>query len=150
MFRRFICACIIIFMLVLPVSASGIDGDLTGGYYFVCDCTFGDDIKFYVPVEWAHDAFSIDSSGALVNLSTSTCYAYCPNYPDYTFYCSRLNTFVYRRDSSTIYDLEVTKVTDTNMSLLQDSSVYLSDKEINLLGAALLFVACALIIIRRR
>lgn len=126
------------------------DGEFAGGYYFVCDCTFGNDIKFYIPVEWAHDVFTVDSSGALVNLSNSTCYAYCPDYPNYTFYCSRFGTFVYRISGSSVYDLAITEITDSNMSLFDSNSIYLSGTDLLLFVAGLIFVVAGLIIVRRR
>lgn len=36
-------------------SAALASSDLSGGYYFVCDCDLGYDLKFYVPLEWASD-----------------------------------------------------------------------------------------------
>lgn len=132
------------------VSALSVaDGDLAGGYYFVCDCALGDDLKFYVPVEWAHDVFTTDSSGELVNLSSSTCYAYCPDYPDYTFSCSRFNSFTYRASGSTTADLNISSVSDTNMSFFDSDSVLLSSEDILLLMAAFLFVLIGLTVIRR-
>ena len=71
------------------ISVLSDSGSLAGGYYFICDCVLGSNIKFYVPLEWAHDVFTYDNSGAPVNLSMNTCYAYCPDYPDYSFSCSR-------------------------------------------------------------
>lgn len=132
---------------VAPLAVA--DGDLAGGYYFVADCALGSDIKFYVPLEWAHDVFTIDSSGNLVNLSNSTCYAYCPDYPSYTFSCSRFNSFTYRASNYDTSDLEITDISETNMSFMDSNTFMLSDQDFQLLIAALIFVVAGLIIIRR-
>lgn len=130
-----------------PFSAGDV---LSGGYYFVCDCDLGYDIKFYVPVEWAHDVFALDRSGALVNMSTSTCYAYCPSYPDVTFSCSRFGTFTYRSSNYTTTDLMVTEVSDTNLDFLDDEGIHLSDSKVLVLIAAMIFLFGAFFLIRRR
>lgn len=148
MIRYLLISILVVALLVVPISAAGINGELDGGYYFVVDCSLGSGVKFYVPNEWGRGVFTLDSYGDLVNMSSSTCYAYSPDYPDVTFSASRLNTFIYRNGTNTI-DLEVREIIDTNITLLRVDSVYLSDKEIFLLIAALMFIACALIIIRR-
>lgn len=132
---------------VMLVAASG---DLAGGYYFVCDCTFGSGIKFYVPVEWAHNVFTADDDGDLVNLSTSTCYAYCPEFPSYTFSCSRFGTFIYRTgSSSTSFDLAITGVTDSNMTFLDDNTVTFSTQHLLMLIASLVVILIGVFLIKR-
>lgn len=133
------------------VSVLAVDGSLAGGYYFVCDCALGSNLKFYVPLEWAHDVFTLDSSGAPFNLSISNCYAYCPTYPDYTFVCSRMETFSYRYSNYANSDLQVTNISDTNIEFLQDETQLPSDSDLLLLIAALIFVfgACGLLLRRR-
>lgn len=127
-----------------------VTGSLSGGYYFVADTSLGNSMKFYVPLEWAHDAFAFDSSGALVNMSNSTCYAYCDELPSYTFSCSRFGTFVYRSSDYSTTDLEVTNISDTNIIFLEDESVHLSDSDLLVLIAALLFLFLGYSIISRR
>lgn len=136
--------------LETDVSLLAVDGALSGGYYFVCDCALGNDLKFYVPLEWAHDVFTLDRSGALVNLSNSTCYAYCLAYPDYTISCSRFGTFTYRASNYNTTDLQITNISDTNIELLEDESRLPSDSDVLLLIAALIFVfgACGVLIRR--
>lgn len=132
---------------VAPLALA--DGELAGGFYFVCDCALGSDVKFYVPREWAHDVFTVDSSGALVNLSSSTCYAYCPDYPDYSFSCSRFNSFTYRASGYDTLDLGITDISETNMSLFDSNSFVLSTSELQLLIAVLLIVIAGLLVLRR-
>lgn len=127
-----------------------VSGSLAGGYYFVCDCVLGSDLKFYVPMEWAHDVFTLDRSGALVNLSNTTCNAYCPTYPDYTFSCSRFGTFTYRASNYNTSDLLISNITDTNIEFLEDESRKLSDSDLLLLIAALVFIFGALSFLIRR
>lgn len=122
------------------ISALAVSGSLSGGYYFVCDCALGSDVKFYVPLEWAHDVFTYDDTGAPVNLSMNTCYAYCPEYPDYTFSCSRFSTFTYRQSNYSTTDLNITGISDTNIQFMTDEGVRLSDSEILVLIAGLLFI----------
>lgn len=127
-----------------------VTGSLSGGYYFVADTSLGDSMKFYVPLEWAHDAFALDASGAPVNMSNSTCYAYCEELPSYTFSCSRFGTFVYRSSDYSTTDLEITNISDTNIQFLKDESVHLSDSDLLLLISALLFFILTWSILCRR
>lgn len=142
-----------------PISATMEEGvapyagsdSLAGGYYFVCDCALGSNVKFYVPLEWAHDVFTLDRSGAPVNLSNTTCNAFCPAFPDYTFSCSRFGTFTYRASNYNTTDLRITNISDTNIEFLEDDTQLPSDSDMLLLIAALIFVfgACGLILRRR-
>lgn len=173
MYRLLCFSLCLVFLLALPVSASEtttptadseaitdipedtpmallITGSLSGGYYFICDCSLGDGLKFYVPLEWAHNALAIDSSGAPVNMSTSTCYAYCEDYPSYTFSCSRFGTFTYRSTDYSTTDLEVTNIADTNIQFLEDESYRLSDYDMLVLIASLLFLSVILPVVLRR
>lgn len=132
------------------VSPLAVSDALSGGYYFVCDCALGSDVKFYVPLEWAHDVFTLNGSGALVNLSNTTCYAYCPDYPAYTFSCSRFGTFTYRATNYNSSDLMITDISETNIEFLEDETHVPSDSDILLLIAALIFVFGACGIVLRR
>lgn len=127
-----------------------IAGDLSGGYYFVADTSLGNGMKFYVPIEWAHDAFALDSSGALVNMSTDTCYIYCPELSTYTFSASRFGTFTFRATNYNTTDLEITNITDTNIEFMQDEAVHISDSNILLGILCVLFLFFGFSIIRRR
>ena len=102
---------------VLVNSAS----PLSGGYFFEADCALGSGIRFYVPVDFAVDCFSIDDGG-LVNMTNSTIYAMSPDFPTYTISCSRFGHFTYRRPSVSgsynTYDLNITSIKKTNMSLI--------------------------------
>lgn len=121
------------------VALAGSDS-LAGGYYFVADSVLGSGLKFYVPLEWAHDVFTLDSSGAPVNLSNNTCYAYCPDYPDYTISCSRFGTFTYRATNYNTTDLQLTNITETNISFLEDETPRLSQHDLLLLIAGMIFL----------
>lgn len=122
---------------------------LTGGYYFVCDCALGYDLKFYVPTEWACDNFTLDTSGAPVNLSNTTCYAYCPDFPDYTFSCARFAGFTYRSSNYSSVDLNITEISETNINFLEDTPTRLSDWDQNTAICSLLFLVAAILIIKR-
>lgn len=135
------------------ILALSVEGDLLGGYYFVADCALGSDLVFYIPVDFAFDCLTLDSSGNVVNMTNSTVYAYCPSYPSYTISASRFGTFTYRTSTSgsyNTYDLAITDISDTNISFLEDTMQRLSDSEILLVIAALIFVFGALFILIRR
>lgn len=123
---------------------------LAGGYYFVADCVLGYGLKFYVPLEWADDVFTLDGSGSPVNLSNSTCYAYCPDYPDYTISCSRFSTFTYRASNYNTADLQLTNISETNISFLEDETQRLSQHDLLLLIAGLIFLFGAAALVLRR
>ena len=131
-------------------SPLAVSGSLAGGYYFVADCALGSAVKFYVPLEWAHDVFTLDRSGAPVNLSNSTCYAYAPAFPDYTIQCSRFGTFTYRATNYSTSDLYITNISDTNIEFLEDETQRPSDSDVLLLIAALVFVFGTCFILIRR
>lgn len=101
-------------------------GGIVGGYYFVCDCALGDGVKFWVPADFAVGSITLDSSGALVNMTNSTIYLM----PDdsrlnsnYTIQAPRFSSFLYRRDASgySWSDLAISNITDTNISWLDDT-----------------------------
>lgn len=117
-----------------------VSGALSGGYFFDCDCSLGSGIRFYVPVEWSRDAISLDSSGAPVNMSNSTVYAYCPAFPEYTFSASRFNTFTYRGDGFQSTDLGITSVTDSNIKFLKDTVSYPGVQELLVMAVCLLLI----------
>lgn len=127
-----------------------VSGSLAGGYYFVADCALGSAVKFYVPLEWAHDVFTLDRSGAPVNLSNSTCYAFAPAYPDYTIQCSRFGTFTYRASNYNTADLQITAIIDTNIEFLEDETQRPSDSDLLLVIACLVFMFGSLCILIRR
>lgn len=130
-------------------SVAAVSDALSGGYYFVCDCALGSDLTFYVPLEWAHDVFTFDRSGAPVNLSNNTCYAYCPDFPDYTFSCNRFDTFTYRATNYNTTDLRITEVTDTNMSFFEGSGTSMSASDLQILCCVLIFFVAAILIFKR-
>lgn len=132
------------------VDALALDGSLAGGYYFVCDCALGSNLKFYVPLEWTHDVFTLDSSGEPVNLSNSTCYAFCPTYPDYTISCSRFGTFTYRATNYNTSDLQIRNISDTNIEFLEDETQIPSNTELLILIAAMIFIFGFVCIVTRR
>ena len=101
-------------------------GGIAGGYYFICDCALGNDIKFWIPADFARDSITVDSSGSLVNMTNSTIYLM----PDdttinanYTIQAPRFSSFQYRRDASGYVwsDLDISNISDTNISWLDDT-----------------------------
>lgn len=131
-----------------PVAHAGSDL-FTGGYWFVCDCALGYDLTFYVPVDWADGQFTLSSSGAPVNMSNNTVYAFCPSFSDYTFSASRFGEFTYRSSSYNTQDLNITKISDTNIDFLDDGSKRLSDYQLKILCCGLLVFVLAVLIFKR-
>lgn len=104
-------------------------------------------MKFYVPLEWASDVFALSGTGSPVNMSTSTCYAFCPDYPDYTFQCNRFSEFTYRANNYNSANLNISKIGDTNITFLENEGKRLPDSDILILiaGISLLFGCVSLI-----
>ena len=101
-------------------------GGIVGGYYIVADCALGQGVKFWVPADFAQGSITMDSSGSLVNMTNSTIYLM----PDdsslnssYTIQAPRFSSFQYRRDASGYgwSDLDISNISDTNISLLDDT-----------------------------
>lgn len=131
-------------------SPLAVSGSLAGGYYMLVDCALGSDVMLYVPLEWATDVFTLDRSGAPVNLSNSTCYAYAPAFPDYTIQCSRFGTFTYRSSNYNTMDLMIMEISESNIRFLDDTAPLLSDRELLLLIFVVLFLFGAFSILIRR
>lgn len=98
---------------------------LINGYYFTCDCAFQDDLTIYVPVEFAVDAFSLDSEGRLRNMTLNTFetrvrlgkYIYVITAPSMSPFTYHVETVPGHYDPMEVYDL-AERVTDSNMSFL--------------------------------
>lgn len=115
----FLFLCVLVPVLfVVPVLGA----ELAGGYYITGDSSLGKGLTFYVPADYAAGSLTYDSSGNLFNLTSSSIYLYCPDYPEYTIYASRFSGFQYRRSSGYDYvDLRLSNVTDTNVEIFEDS-----------------------------
>lgn len=131
------------------IDALALSDTFTGGYWFVCDCALGYDLKFYIPSDWSSGQFALDTSGAPVNMSNSTVYAYCPDYPDYTFSAARFSNFVYRANNYSNLDLNITDISDTNIDFLEDDQIRLSDYDLKVLACSLIFLVAAILIVKR-
>lgn len=121
-------ACLVM-LFALPTSAA----ELSGGYSFTCDCALGDDITFYVPASYAQGCLTYNESGYLFNISSSTIYLYCPDYPDYTFSASRFAIFQYRTSSDygTSYQaLNIRNVTTSNVEIFSDDPSLLHELDV--------------------
>lgn len=116
----FLLVCILVPVLVVPVLGA----DLAGGYYITGDSAMGQDLTFYVPADFASGSLTYDSSGNLFNLTNSSIYLYCPDYPEYTIYAARFSGFQYRQSSGAGYqyqDLKLRNVSAANVEILEDS-----------------------------
>ncbi len=120
-------------------------GGIVGGYYFICDCALGNDIKFWVPADFAQGSITLDSSGSLVNMTNSTIYLM----PDdsrlnsnYTIQAPRFSSFQYRRDASGYgwSDLDISNISDTNISWLDDTPQAVPQSSYFVLIASILII----------
>lgn len=82
-----------------PAPASAADSSLVSGLasYFV-NSNLGK-IHLFVPVGVAGDCLRL-SSGKLVNMSNSSIYLYCPEFPNYSFWANRFQGVQYRESTS--------------------------------------------------
>lgn len=113
---------------------------LSGGYYFVCDCALGNSVRFWIPADFAVGSIALNN-GVLVNMTNSTIYLYCEQYPSYTFMASRFSGFQYRATSgSNYYSLNIHNVTETNISFLDDEPQAVSTN-------TLLIVLCVIVLL---
>lgn len=82
----------------LPVVQAVGSDDLSGLTYYDISCSLGD-IRLYLPVGLDQDSFQV-IDGQLINVTNSTIYPYCPEYPDYTWSASRWSPVTYRTNTS--------------------------------------------------
>ena len=82
-----------------PAPASSGDSSLVSGLasYFV-NSNLGK-IHLYVPVGVAGDCLRL-SSDKLVNMTNSSIYLYCPEFPNYSFWANRFQGVQYRESTS--------------------------------------------------
>lgn len=125
---------------------------ISGGYYFVCDCALGTDVKFWIPADFAVDALALDDNG-IVNMTNSTVYL-MPDpdsgLSDYTIYASRFGHFQYRRTNYDYQDLRIRNITDTNITFLDDTQPRISDQvQFAVILAVLLLGFLMLVFIKR-
>lgn len=78
-------------------------GEFSGLAYLDLSCTLGD-IRLYLPHGVELDVMQVRDD-LLYNVSNSTVYLYCPQYPEYTFSASRFAPVMYRADSYSSYTL---------------------------------------------
>ena len=143
-----------VMLIMVTMALPALAADLQGGYYFVADSSLGSGLKFYVPSDFANGSLTYDSSGYLFNLTASSVYLYCPDYPDYSIYAPRFSGFQYRSGTGSGYtylDLNATNITDTNLQIFEaDPGRSLGSSELLLLVAILLIVLIGCIVIVRR
>ena len=137
---------------MLTVSVLG--AELAGGYYITGDSAMGKGLTFYVPADYAAGSFTYDENGCLFNLTSSTIYLYCPDYPEYTITASRFSGFQYRQASGAGYqyqDLNLKNVSATNVEIMEDSpSLALSlDKILIMILAVCIIGVGAYVVLRR-
>lgn len=149
-FSLFLLPFLVSALLVVPVLGAG----LAGGYYITGDSALGDGLTFYIPSNFVSGSLTYDENGYLFNLTSSSIYLYCPDYPDYTIYASRFSGFQYRTDSNygtTYLDLNLTNITAANVEILEESPELpvSQDKLLYMILAAVIVGIGAFVILRR-
>lgn len=89
-------------------------GEFSDLAYLDLSCNLGD-LRLYLPHGVELAAMQV-RDGLLYNVSNSTIYLYCPDYPGYTFSSSRFSPVMYRADgysSYTLSDVVISASSDT-------------------------------------
>lgn len=148
--------CISLLLVLATVSLPVLAADLAGGYYFVADCVFGNQLKFYVSSDYVPGSLTYDDQGYLFNLSDSNIYLYCPAYPAASIYAQRFQRFKYKAESQNGYvnnyvDAELHNVTDSNIDILVESPafMYSVDQLLTMILCACLIGIGSFVILRR-
>lgn len=83
--------------------------DFEGLAFYDVSSSLGD-IRLYLPAEFDKDTLQL-RDGELFNVSNSTVYLFCPDYPEYTFSASRWNTVTYRTSGAQYQTADLGRVT---------------------------------------
>lgn len=102
--------------------------ELSDGYYFVCNCVLGDNLKFCVPVEFAVGGFAKADTGELINMTSNTfSTTFRSGRKTYIITAPSMSYLTYYEmrslpdgESIQTFDLNET-VIDSNMSFLHDT-----------------------------
>lgn len=149
-FSLFLLPFLVSVLLVVPALGA----ELAGGYYITGDSALGNGLTFYIPANYVSGSLTYDENGYLFNLTSSSIYLYCPDYPDYTIYASRFSGFQYRTDSNygtTYLDLNLTNITAANVEILEESPELpiSQDKLLYMILAVMIIGVGAFVILRR-
>lgn len=90
-------------------------GEFSDLAYLDLNCNLGD-IRLYLPHGVDHNVVQV-RDGVLYNVSNSTIYLYCAQYPDYTFSGSRFSPVMYRADGYNSIPLSGVSVSFTSWAL---------------------------------
>lgn len=118
-------------LLIMPVAASAANGAATTAVIAAnsnkpaslaslkVQCQLGE-ITLYLPYGIGQNALLHDGD-TLRNMTDSTIYLYCPEFPDYVFSASRYSPVTYREPNGTNYQ--------TVQLIVSDSSVFSEDEK---------------------
>lgn len=121
-FAIFFAVFILAALLIMPVAASAANSAATTAVIannklqrlasLSVTCQLGD-ITLYLP--YGLDAGAVLLEGdALLNMTDSTVYLYCPEFPDYVFSASRFGAFSYRDSQASSYQTVQLIVSDSH------------------------------------
>lgn len=106
------------------------------GYYFTCNCAFQENLTVYVPVEFSKEAFSLDDSGDIVNMTLKDFefrirkdrYIYVISAPSMSGFTYHIETLSGSFDPMEVYDFEES-IIDSNISFLRNTPQAIPDWE---------------------
>lgn len=132
----------------LPDTSSG----LSGGYYFVCDCALGREVKFYIPSDFATGSLAIDSDGSLVNMTNTSIYLMPEDsrYQDYSIYAPRFGLFQYRLTSYDYSDLAIRNISETNICFMENTPQAFSEFSLYIVLIVILGLGLLLLVFGKR
>ena len=152
--KRSLSSAIFCILVLALVTVPVLGAELSGGYYITGDSAMGNDLTFYVPSDYASGSLTYDSSGVLFNLTASSIYLYCPDYPDYTIYAPRFSQFQYRAGTGSGYsyvDLNLKNISDSNVEIYEKDPPLLHGTDaVSLMILAVLIVGVGAFVLLRR
>lgn len=92
-------------------ALSDVAGEFSDLAYMDVSCNLGD-LRLYLP-HGVELAVMQVRDGLLYNVSNTTVYLYCPDYPGYTFSASRFSPVMYRADGYNSYTLSEVVIFDS-------------------------------------
>ena len=123
--RLFITANEVVLAAESDAQAFSVSSPLAGGAYISATTLQLGEVKIYVPVDFQRDSFTVDTSGNLVSLRSSTISGLMYSGSNtYNFRISAFGNPTYRLyDSSYSYsDLTMTDILDTNVQIVRSDS----------------------------
>lgn len=126
-----------------PPSADAV----LSGYYFYCNCNLGDDIRFWVPVEFGIDKLSRDGDN-VINMSSDTLVLLADSLDPsldltgYRFYAGPMSTIVYTApgEPGLTHNLVISSFHDSNINFLTSDINTITTSQFFILLISVIFI----------